>query len=212
MIHAQHIHNVFDLDEVERIKKLLSLIPAQDHIKNRSIVTNGFTSKDPIYLAIKKLVIDRINTVCEHKVSNLTVGMHLITRDPFGIHSDAPGKGDNGSGIAYLVPLEMVRNDSAKPTSSTIIFDQVWTDTTSIEDYIASGPDKVATPATDVWHMLSEKCDPAWAPYLSVKLVAEWQIGSVIVWDRRLLHASDDFLAAGLIEKSALVLFTNSQV
>jgi len=45
--------------------------------------------------------------------------------------------------------------------------------------------------------------------HVSLQGIYVWRLGSVIFWDRRLLHASDNFLASGITEKRALVLFTH---
>lgn len=47
--------------------------------------------------------------------------------------------------------------------------------------------------------------------YVSLLGAFKWLPGSVIYWDRKLLHASDNFLKNNVTEKTALVLFTNSQ-
>jgi hypothetical protein len=45
---------------------------------------------------------------------------------------------------------------------------------------------------------------------VSLYAVYKWKIGSVIAWDRKLLHCSDNFLVNGVKEKTALVIFTNN--
>jgi hypothetical protein len=45
--------------------------------------------------------------------------------------------------------------------------------------------------------------------YVSLYDAYKWYLGSVIYWDRKMLHCSDNFLKNGLAEKNALVLFTN---
>ena len=44
--------------------------------------------------------------------------------------------------------------------------------------------------------------------YVSLKGAYPWSPGSMMYWGGKILHASDNFLANGLMEKQALVLFT----
>jgi hypothetical protein len=161
---------------------------------------------------IKKVVIDRINQRLDRPMGKLTTGMQLITKNPFGIHSDFDGKGDSGYGTAFLIPLYQYQLDNAITNKScTIMFDQYWEKTQNMRDYLATSPEKPKNNADHIWE---EHCDHnprEWMEYLSVKLIAPWIPGSVIVWDRELFHTSDNFLKKGIFEKSALVLFTSSE-
>ena len=207
---AEQKFNIFTPDDLELIQKMLARIPKQSH-DLAGVYTNGFTQKDPVYLGIKKIVIDRINQHFSNPIKNLTVGMQLITQDPFGPHSDYGNKGDSGGGHAYLIPLYMKYTDLAvkKLPSYTIIFDQVWQDPSSIENYLATNPNApMPIPnAEHIWEDHMAKWPRKWAKYLSVKTMGEWQLGSAIYWNRDLIHASDDFTAKHIKEKSALVLF-----
>ncbi len=208
-MNAGQIENVFSIDEVSRILSVLSKIPTQP--RHLDIRTNGFTEKDLIFQAINRLVISKINSRSEHKIKKLTVGMQMIANEPFAIHTDFAGKPDSGYGTAYLIPLYM-KGDNIKSASSTIIFNEYSTEHTDLKPYIESSPPMPEINARSIWHLVPEAQDPkkdSWAEYLSVKLIAEWKIGSLIYWDRRLYHASDNFLNKGIIEKSALVLFAS---
>jgi hypothetical protein len=46
--------------------------------------------------------------------------------------------------------------------------------------------------------------------YVSLLAAIPWSLGSVLYWDRRLLHSSDNFVANGILEKHALVMFFNN--
>jgi hypothetical protein len=158
------------------------------------------------------VVIDRINQRLDRPIGKLTTGMQLITKNPFGIHSDFDGKGDSGHGTAFLIPLyQHCHDNKITDNSCTIMFDQCWEKTQNMRDYIATSPEKPKNNADHIWE---EHCDHnprEWMEYLSVKLIAPWILGSVITWDRELFHASDNFLKKGIFEKSALVLFTSSE-
>ena len=42
---------------------------------------------------------------------------------------------------------------------------------------------------------------------LVIDTIYEWEIGDMLVWDRSLIHSSDNFLINGIIEKTAVPLF-----
>lgn len=166
---------------------------------------NGFEEQDLIFPLIRKHVIDRINSVCVKKIKRVTVGMQLITKNPYNIHTDFHHKGDSGHGTAYLIPLWSRPLIDEK--SSTIMFEQAFTDSNRLSDYVATNPVIPETNAQSIWDQLPQTEDASNVKYLSVALVAEWHIGSVIYWDRRLFQSSDEFRKKGIEEKSALVIF-----
>lgn len=206
---AEQKFDVFSLDELELIQKILSKVHQQDHASLPDIYTNGFTPKDPVYLAIKALVIDRINQRFSNPITSLSVGMQLITQNPFVPHSDYSDKGDTGGGHAYLIPLwvKHSNSDTEKKSSYTIIFDQVFKQPGGITNYIDSDPPLPEQTAEHIWDEHMTRWPREWARYLSVHTMAEWRLGSVIYWNRDFMHASDDFLSKNILEKSALVLF-----
>ena len=211
MILAEQKFNIFTLDELNLIQKMLALIPKQDH-HWKSVYTNGFTQKDPVYLGIKKLVIDRINQHFANPIKSLSVGMQLKTQNSFGPHSDYSNKGDSDGGHAYLIPLYMEYTDQAveKLPSYTIVFDQIWKSPKSdMEQYLIANPDAPMPThnAENIWDQHLAKWPREWAKYLSVNIMGEWQLGSAIYWNRDVMHASDDFESKHIKEKSALVLF-----
>lgn len=206
---AGQILNVFSALEIESIIKILRHIPNQrNYNQSGDILNNGFTEHDRIYPAIKKLVIERINQVCPVKITKLTVGMQLIARDPYSVHTDFLDKGDAGQGNAYLIPLYTVPDPVEK--TFTVIFDQYSTDTNLLKDYVSTNPAVPTENSQNIWHLLPPTDPEEYAKYLSVKVMGHWHAGSLIYWDRRLFHSSDDFRLNGIKEKSALVLFTSS--
>ena len=44
---------------------------------------------------------------------------------------------------------------------------------------------------------------------LVIDTIYEWEIGDMLVWDRSLIHSSDNFLINGIIEKTAIPLFAS---
>ena len=204
-IRAGKISNVFSKQDVQKIIHALSKVKDQVYIEDK-IYTNGFKKTDKIYPFIKKMVIDRITSVIDFPFGELTVGMQLKSRKPFGIHTDYVKEGDIGGGMAWLVPL-YVLGKSAE--TYTVIFDQHSTEFSQVREYIQSDPDKPQNNSREIWHEIPETPPSDFADYFSVKSLSRWEIGDVIYWDRRLFHSSDEFRPKGVIEKSALVMFSH---
>jgi len=200
------ILDVFSAQEIDLLTKILSKIPMQNYGRPDTF-NNGFVEQDTIFPFIRKHAIDRINTVCSKKIKRVSVGMQLVTKNPYGIHTDFHNKGDSGHGTAYLIPLW------SKPVvdkkSSTIIFEQAFTASNNLSDYVVTDPLVPKKNAEWIWDQLPNTADARYAKYLSVGLIAEWHIGSVIYWDRSLFHSSDEFRKKGIEQKSALVLFAS---
>lgn len=199
------ILDVFSATEIENIIHVLSAVPDQ-HYGRPGTYNNGFTEKDSIFPVIKAIVIDRINSVCPRPIKQVTVGMQLITSNPYGIHTDYPGKGDAGSGTGYLVPLW------TKPTtedkSFTVIFNEGCTFSAKLSDYVSSGAVVSAHSSEYLWDHIPHNVSSDHLKYLSVGMIGHWHPGSLIYWDRTLFHSSDDFSKKGIQQKSALVIFS----
>jgi hypothetical protein len=204
-IRAGKITNVFSKDDVQKIINALSKVEEQAHTEDK-IYTNGFRKTDQVYPFIKKMVIDRITSIIDFSFGELTVGMQLKSRKPFGIHTDYFKEDDMGGGMAWLVPLYILGSSTE---TYTVIFDQHSTEFSQIPEYIKSNPAKPQCNSREIWHEIPDSPAPDIADYFSVKLLGNWGVGDVIYWDRRLFHSSDEFRAKGVMEKSALVMFSH---
>lgn len=192
------VFNVFDQQEIDLILKILNTI--KDSKVTNHAYANGFTKKDVVHKAIERVVCQKLESVLKHKV-NVHLGMLLKEDNPWLIHTDYD-KGDQDPALAYLIPLEIFPNASYK--TSTIIFNEECT--TTFAEFMKHSP-KLERNARHIFdqhysHGIKECLD-----YVSTQFIAEWQLGSVIYWDRKLLHTSDNFLKNGVTEKRALVLF-----
>lgn len=201
--------DVFDDHDLAVIRGIAAKIPKQPHPDADSVYTNGFMESDPIFLAIKQLVIDPINRRTSFPIKRVRVGMVLQSRNPFRVHSDAFGKGDSGRGHAFLIPLD--QQGDITQSSSTIVFQQQWSHTQDIEDYIQSDPQLPMPDCSDIWEQHLDHNPKEWCRYLSVETLGTWIPGCVITWDRGMLHCSDNFVKKGIIEKTALILFTSDE-
>lgn len=199
------ILDLFSAAEIENITRVLSVVPDQ-HYGRHGTLNNGFTQQDGIFGVIKSIVIDRINSVCPRPIDKVTVGMQLITSNPYGVHTDYPGKGDAGPGTGYLVPLWTKPITEEK--SFTVIFNEGCTFSAKLADYVSSGVPASAHSSEYLWDHIPHNVSYDHFKYLSVGMIAYWHPGSLIYWDRTLFHASDDFSKKGIQQKSALVIFS----
>lgn len=201
------ILDVFSPDEISNMVRILSRIEMQNYGR-KDTYNNGFTEQDPIYFVIKKIVIDKINSICPVKINRVAEGMQLITKNPYSIHTDFAHKNDSGNGTAYLIPLWT--KPATEENSFTVIFNQRFKGN-NLADYIRTNPPLSDEPAHAIWDQVpNAHLDPDFAKYLSVALIAWWQPGSLIYWNRELFHSSDDFRKKGIDEKSALVIFSTN--
>jgi len=201
--------DVFTVAEIAMIKKVAQKIPRQRH-KWDEVYANGFTRNDPIFHIFKKLVFDKINSTCPVKIKNLTVAMTLVTRNPFDLHSDFPNKGDSGHGYSFIIPLDQVPMPEKQIThpSCTIVFDQS-SETNIMDELLSADIPSGKSTAEHIWEQHCTHTKKEHLKRLSVALIAPWIYGSVIGWDRKLIHASDDFPKKNILEKTGLVIFTN---
>lgn len=200
MMHSNvgQLMNVFNLEEIQSMLVALAKLKDNPHTGKFKVYTNGFQEKDLIYPFIKKTVLNRIETLLDRQI-HLLHGMLLKETTPWDIHTDYV-KGDANPDMAILIPL-----NSTPVNTHTVIFNESCTDT--FETYIANNKKLVNNASylhdTIMSHETLDKLE-----YVSLLGAFRWIPGSVIYWDRKLLHASDNFLKNNIMEKQALVLFT----
>jgi len=195
---AGQILDIFSTAELEQLDSTLEKLKNfPNRGKKFQAYTNGFKPNDLIYPFIKRNVLDKIKKMLNQDLK-LTHGMHLKEHLPWGIHTDYV-KEDQNPGLAVLIPL----NRDIIPTH-TVVFNEHCTD--SFENYIINH-DKVENNSVDLHQdiMSHETIDRL--EYVSIHGIYKWHPGSIIYWDRKLLHSSDNFLINGLTKKTALVLF-----
>ena len=152
-----------------------------------------------IYPFIKRKILDRLETVFDRPI-NLVTGMLLKAKNPWEIHTDYV-KGDVNPDIGILIPLNELPIDT-----HTVIFNESCTDT--FDQTYMSNNTKLINNAVGLHDTLLSHETVERLEYVSLLGAFKWHPGSVIYWDRKLLHASDNFLKNNVTEKKALVLFT----
>jgi hypothetical protein len=195
---AGQFDNVFSSTEILDIKNALSSLPPRLNagLTVRSY-TNSFTDKDIIYPFIKKRVLNKIQKHLQDELK-LYHGMYLREFKPWEIHTDYK-KNDTNPGLAVLIPLHV------DPINThTVIFNEECFDMFTL---YMTHHDKLENNATDLHNTLMSHQPLEHLEYVSLMMAIPWNPGSVIYWDRKLLHSSDNFIAAGITEKHALVMF-----
>lgn len=197
------VFGVFDQQEIAQLLKLLSRLP--DSKTTINAYTNGFTRNDIAYQLVDKITGPKLESILQTKL-DVHVGMFLKEDVPWFIHTDYV-KGDEHPGLAVLIPLEVIPSFDNK--TYTLVFNEE--SETTFTDFVNKNPvlDNNASDIFDDYYSHGNIKD---LEYVSVKMLCHWQPGSVIYWDRKLLHASDNFLKNGVTEKRALVLFASENL
>jgi hypothetical protein len=198
---AGQLNAVFSLAEISTLQKTVSnLQPSMNSGTVSRAYTNGFKTTDLIYPFIKKRVIERIQQQLGVELK-LTIGMYLKEFLPWEIHTDY-NKGDQHPGLAVLIPLH---TDAIN--THTVMFNEECTN--DFTTYRAEH-EKLEHNAVNLQQTLMSHESVEHLEYVSLLAAIPWSLGSVLYWDRRLLHSSDNFVANGILEKHALVMFFNN--
>ena len=199
--HAGQLLDVFRPDEIQSVlAALMKLNDAPNLGEQFNAYTNGFQPTDLIYPFIKHKILSRLETLFDHPIS-LVHGMLLKAKKPFEIHTDYV-KGDINPDMAILIPLNTLTINT-----HTVIFNESCTN--AFGTYMSSNKKPINNAVNMHDSLLSHETIER-LEYVSLLEAFQWHPGSVIYWDRKLLHASDNFLKNNITEKTALVLFTNS--
>jgi hypothetical protein len=135
------------------------------------------------------------------KKIQLHVGMILKSVSPFTIHSDYV-KDDLHPDLAILIPLNLTALET-----HTVVFNEECFDDFSL--YL-SRTDQLEINAKSLHKTLCSHETEHRLERVSTQGIYKWVPGSVIYWNRKLLHCSDNYIDRDINEKRALVLFTNN--
>jgi len=197
--HAGQLLDVFQAEEIQLVLAALTKLKDAPNSEGQfKAYTNGFQPTDLIYPFIKHKILSRVETLLDRPI-NLIHGMLLKEKKPWGIHTDYV-KGDLNPDMGILIPLNELPVDT-----HTVIFNEFCTNT--FDTYMSDNK-KLINNATDMHNNLLSHETTERLEYVSLLGAFKWHPGSVIYWDRKLLHASDNFLKNNVAEKTALVLFT----
>lgn len=175
--------------------------------KTERIMESIFADTTDFYLPkstelMKKRMADKFG-------DDLYIGVCNVLRafDPYQTHTDGIygnfGIDDNHFG-AYTCVLPL-----ADYNSNTIIFDQMYEKTKIPDDWIRdtnAQPIDAIDDETYEKYFSHEKRDLM--RYFSIETIFPWKKGNMLVASRYKFHTSDNFLANGLTEKRAIIMWT----
>ena len=204
-LRACQLLDVFTNDEVNLILQIIERLPDNVNSGDFYAYTNGFTPADLIYQMLDKKFFKKIEDKLGQPL-NVRCGMHLKEVKPWIIHTDYHRPFDDNyeqaPGLAALIPLKVV--GPADQKTHTIVFNESCQ--TNFAEHVEKNG-KLLDNAASIHqehcsHVPSDDLD-----YVSLNGAYAWRPGSVLIWDRSLLHCSDNFLKNSITEKQALVLF-----
>ena len=184
---AGQLLNVFSLEEIQLINNMVCKIkdhPGLIYSDTQLIArTNGFQQKSLVYKFVEKTVVSKAEKLLNRKL-HLGTGMLLDARIPFKIHTDYV-KNDQHPDMVLLIPLNL------EPLqTNTIIFNEVCCDHF---DQYRQNNNKLEHNALGLHPTLMSHETVDHLEYVSLLKICPWHPGSLIYWDRKLLHASDNF-------------------
>ena len=216
------LKNIFSKEEIEKFFKLYNELPVTIHNKKQNVIKKRWLieyGKD-----LEKLFYERLcNEIGDFKYDNLKtddgkdiLGLFQESYNPIGLHIDG---GFNLNDIIYkqtLIPLT--------PVGSTVIFKNRYygkstnftTDKKELEkkdlnygqnirssDHIGMFGNKPFNEKLHKKYLTHEKIDNLVG--LEIELVYEWEVGSMLIFDRTNLHCSSSIIDG---KKIGLTTFT----
>ena len=183
------IDNFLSADEFDLLKKFSIKLISQDTTSNTN-GTIGFVYEKSI---IKKLIDNKLKRVL--KPFHVHQSMVLNEVSPWAIHTDWH-KGDKNPYCAVLLPIDFDDKDT-----HTIVFNEIGYD----DDWKSTQEPKNTTWSARELELLSHISEST-RDLVTLKKTMKWESRKLIVWDRKLLHCSDNFIKE-TVKKTALVLF-----
>jgi hypothetical protein len=204
------IENFFTEAELAPVLKYLS------NLKSAFDYGNGLDENHPIYSWFVKKCFNKIQEVFGKDVRLARV-TYLDETIPIALHSDyyqINGKGTPA--FAMLIPISSDFDKTFDKKVHTVIFNE--------EDIFVEGTNKITrhwdrytwdkhrvvkeNNAMQIYSEHLSHMNMVDLECLTVHTIAEWKFGSIIYWDEKLLHTSDNFAKNNIKSKQALVLHT----
>jgi hypothetical protein len=176
-----------------------------DHESGHNAVTHSFFLWMPQYRGIADILIPRLK---QHFGSQLKLSTaHILNAYvPYGIHTDVMSGGFDPAGPdlaawTFIIPLDTY-------ASNTVVFEQHHETIKTLDVWVAeTNPEPHAI--DDEFHQRylshTDRLDLRW---LTPESVFPWRKGDLFAADRRKFHVSDNFPAAGLDCKRAIVIWS----
>ena len=139
-----------------------------------------------------------LGKIFEDLIPGQSIGhaMVLVEHKPWVIHTDYLNNNDKNPANAILIPNQDIE-------TSTLIFNEECT-AENFDDF----PTVKNHVSEEIYEQYLSHCDWYKVQKVSVNEIYKWRRGTGVVWDRKALHSSDNFLKNGVAKKIALTIFT----
>jgi len=208
------IDDIFSQEELSYLKKYFSNLPgAFVHTDGNSF--SSISQQHPLYSWFCKKVFNKIQQISDAKVQ-LLFGSYLNEKSPWTVHCDYYHKLIGEPYTVFLIPLSVNGDPNLVDKTHTIIFNEedTYVDNTGVANRMWD---------TKLWNSKKTKKENNSMTFyeqhlshvsvdelecLTIQKILKWKLGSVLYWDEKLLHCSDNFHKNNLTSKQAIVVHT----
>lgn len=207
------IDNVFTREELTEVIKYMSKLP-KNSISASGNSFAAISQEHMLYPWFCKKIFNKIKELTSVDIQ-LIFGSYLNETSPWPVHSDYYHSATGTPYMAFLVPLSVDEDMDQVNKTNTVIFNEEdtfvdnstghksWSDELWKVNRKPKENNAVELGKDLLRHIPVEDLE-----CLTVNMVANWKLGSLIYWDERLLHSSDNFFNNDAKSKQALVIHT----
>lgn len=192
------INNFFSIEETASMIETLQKLAPVDGANNDCY---GINQNHLAFSWFRKVFLNQLTKIFDPNLK-LVFGMLLDCTVPFDIHGDMkPLPEINGKHyMSCLVPYSVNHNPALCGNASTIIFNEQYRPYDQLP--------VIENNISDIYESMISHASPVYMDRLSVKLIANWNIGDLIWWDSQLAHVSSNFISQGYQSKQCIVVHT----
>mgnify|MGYP003333385198 CR=1 FL=1 len=218
MMEAGRIDDFFDESDLDQCLKYFTAFKEKTEPGTGQTFT-GINQQHPFYGWFHKLIFSKIQYKFGEDVQLLFAAL-LDSDLPLDVHSDYYHKRLGEPFMAFLIPLNVNGSKHGMDRASTIVFDQTdtYVDESDHRSKRSRPPAQyldlpvLESNATHLSDSMLSHCDPRVLSRLSVKSIMDWQPNSLLFWDERLMHCSNDYKKNGVLKKQAIVIHSYKSI
>lgn len=204
------LEDLFTQEELRYVVKYLSsmTLPIDGKVE-RAVKFRGIHPEHRMYDWFNRKVFAKICQALERTDLLFANAWYNDDLKPQALHSDYYHVDRGVPGLAMLLPVSVENDYNMPKIVRTVIFNETDTNTVGHDwdrtewNQNRRPKDNNAVQYSDTYlaHLRQDDLE-----CLTVQNIVEWKPGSVICWDERLLHASDDFLKSNINSKQAIII------
>ena len=207
---AGRIDDFFDESDLDQCLKYFTAFKEKTEPGTGQTFT-GINQQHPFYGWFHKLIFSKIQYKFGEDVQLLFAAL-LDSDLPLDVHSDYYHKRLGEPFMIFLIPLSVDGSREGMERTSTVIFDQ-------LDDYVDASDHRQCRPQSEYLDMpvlesnaahfrddLLSHCDPEILSRLSVRNIVEWKPHSLLYWDAKLIHCSNNYKQHGVNNKEAMII------